>query len=150
MAEDDPHLQTRRKRALLVAGAIGVAAIAWNADDWWGWGDNDVRIEVSDREEAREVARQVRDEVRESVREARDEARSARASARASAGADGETDAARDELPRITEEGGVLRVESPDGRSVTISIDDDTAQAPDAADAAEEAETTDEQTPSTN
>lgn len=120
-SDEENDLQTRRRRALLVAGAIGVAAIAWNANDWWGGGDDHVRIEVNDDD----IAERIREEVRESVRESGDQAREAREAARA----------ARDdeELPRISEEDGVLRIEGPDGRTVTISTDGDSA-----ADAAEE------------
>ncbi|MFN2258739.1 MAG: hypothetical protein ABR601_02740, partial [Parasphingopyxis sp.] len=118
-SNDDSDLQTRRKRALLVAGAIGVAAIAWNADDWWS--DDVVHVETGDREEAREAIEEAREEIREAVRDARGEARAATAAT--------DSEAPSDELPRITEEGGVLRVETPDGRTVTISSGEEGGEA---------------------
>ncbi|MCA1748078.1 MAG: hypothetical protein LC634_00560 [Sphingomonadales bacterium] len=118
-SNDDSDLQTRRKRALLVAGAIGIAAIAWNADDWWS--DDIVHVETGDREEAREAIEEAREEIREAVRDARGEARAATAAT--------DSEAPSDELPRITEEGGVLRVETPDGRTVTISSGEEGGEA---------------------
>lgn len=136
-----PEPDPRRKRALYIGGAIVLAAVVWNIEDW-----NDDPVEVTvmgDREdihEARDAIREaIRDEVRAGFRDdgepaeaATDEtadttAEAAEATAPESEEIVGET---ADGERRIVETASgdnqrSFRIEGDDGSGVTISIDTD-------------------------
>lgn len=136
-----PVPDPRKKRALFIGGAIALAAIAWNADDWVG-NDGPVHITV-DRDDSEE-AKAARDEVRNAVRETiRDEVRGAiRGEDSDNAPSETAMDDSAEGVERVgqdvasgegrlveTESGEnrrSFRIEGDDGQGITISIDGDT------------------------
>lgn len=130
----EPSPDPRRKRALMIGGAIAVAAIIWNADGIWGDDDGHVTISVDGREELREARDTIREEVREHVRASLRDDEDEEAAADEDDGADaedgGDTVATSGDGRVVETESGPnqrsFRIEGDDGRGVTISVDTDT------------------------
>ncbi|MGP1284040.1 MAG: hypothetical protein ACTS1X_13790 [Parasphingopyxis sp.] len=132
-----PEPDPRRKRALYIGGAIVLAAIVWNIEDW-----NDDPVEVTvmgDREDIHEARDAIREAIRDEVRAGfRDDGEPAEAAT------DETADAGEAGTPESEEKAGEtadgerrivetasgdnqrsFRIEGDDGSGVTISIDTD-------------------------
>lgn len=135
-SDPSPEPDPRKKRALMIGGAIVVAAIAWNSDGWLG-GDDHVSVTVVGDDDASDAIRgEVRDTVRAAIRgDYSADEESADEPADSALAAKGEEEAAPETVSvaetgerRLVEtESGAnqrsFRIEGDDGRGVTISVD---------------------------
>lgn len=127
--EPDP----RRRNALIAAGVLGLAAIAWNADDWWGshHGDDDPVVIQFSGDEAN-TSDAIRERVNERIRGRVDEEQRDTIDEALDDAGLGDTPAPQkngDEPPSDTViAGGAVRIQRGEGDGVTITIDPDRAQ----------------------
>lgn len=144
-SEPSPEPDPRKKRALIIAGAIAVGAILWNVEDW---SDNDPPVVITvDRDEAEGDPEAIRSAIRDEIRE------EIRAGIHGDAEPDEEESAANEPSEEtdqdvaasqdVSDESGTgerrlvemesgenqrsFRIEGSDGRGVTISVDGDSA-----------------------